>query len=70
MMTIPPEMIDFIHNANTTCTACVQKAKPDDRPVVWSTLPFPLDKQDPGRFGKGNGLLSMGSLVDRMGASP
>src|ERR1700751_866011 len=36
MMTIPPEMIDFIHNANTTCTERVQKAKPDDRRVVWS----------------------------------
>jgi len=35
MMTIPPEMIGFIHNANTTCTAGVQKAKPDDRLVVW-----------------------------------
>lgn len=46
MMTLPPEMIDFIHNANTTCTACVQQAKPE------------------------NGLLSMGSLVDRMGGSP
>lgn len=34
MMTIPPEMIDFIHNANTACTTCVQKAKRDDRPVV------------------------------------
>jgi hypothetical protein len=36
-MTIPPEMIDFIHNANTTCTACVQKAKLDDRRVVRSS---------------------------------
>jgi hypothetical protein len=65
MMTIPPEMIDFIHNTNTTCTACVQKAKPDDRPVVWSTLPDPVDE----RFCEENGLLSMGSLVDRMAAA-
>jgi hypothetical protein len=35
MMTIPPEMIDFIPNANTACTTGVQKAKPDDRLVVW-----------------------------------
>jgi hypothetical protein len=27
MMTIPPEMIDFIHIANAKCTACVQEAK-------------------------------------------
>jgi hypothetical protein len=26
MMTIPPEMMDFIHNANATCTKCVQQA--------------------------------------------
>jgi hypothetical protein len=37
MMTIPPEMIDFIHIANATCTTYVQKVKPDDRPVVWSS---------------------------------
>jgi len=35
-MTIPPEMIDFIHTANTTCTTYVQKVKPDDQSVVWS----------------------------------
>ena len=28
MMTIPLEMMDFIHITNATCTVCVQKAKP------------------------------------------
>jgi hypothetical protein len=53
-------MIDFIQNANTTCTAHVQKAKPDDRPVVWSTLPFLVDEQDAGRFGKKTGCCRSG----------
>lgn len=35
-----------------------------------ATLPDPVDEQDAERFCKENGLLSMGSLVDRMGGSP
>jgi hypothetical protein len=50
MMTLPPEMIDFIHNANTTCTACVQQAKPDDRPGVWSPGALGRDAVPTGKF--------------------
>jgi hypothetical protein len=41
MMTIPPELIDFIHIANMTCTACVQKVKYGarlDQTALWGLV--------------------------------
>jgi hypothetical protein len=54
MMTIPPEMIDFIHITNATCTVCVQKAKLSasaDRPAVAAAAPVgSAGKVWPGRL--------------------
>jgi hypothetical protein len=49
-----------------TCTK--GKAGRPTRSLVDPAIPG--DEQDAERFCKENGLLSMGSLVDRMGGSP